>query len=125
MRGIIIRRIDKLVNKKDSSVPYQNIWFLAVIATVLGIVSCYGIPLFYTQVIGMNVYPIWLSILFLCVFGISFLIPQIWCYGKLQKEKKLELPKRYAKVLPVFEGWILVFLGVVIILQPIWLIFPY
>ena len=47
MRGIIIRRIDKLVNKTDSSVPYQNIWFLAMIATVLGIVSCYGIPLIY------------------------------------------------------------------------------
>lgn len=125
MRGMMIKRIDKLVNKKNSSVAWKNIFTFSGMATILGMISSYGIPLFYTQMIGMNDYAIGISLLFLCVFAISFLIPQMFCYGKLRKGKKLELPKRYGKVFPILEGFVLVFLGVMIILQPIWLIFPY
>lgn len=122
----IMDRIRKILSENKMLFAIIGIIFLAVSVNMIELLCSLGLPVMYTEILGLNNLSAFEYGLYMLVYILFFLIDDLIIFAIAMKTLKLKgISNKYMKYSHLIGGAIMLIIGALMFLKPAWLLFNF
>ena len=122
----IMDKIRKILNENKMLLSVLGIMILAVSVNLIELLCSLGLPVMYTEMLGLNDLSLFQYGLYMFVYILFFLIDDLIIFFIAMKTLKIKgISNKYMKYSHLIGGTIMLIIGVLMILKPAWLLFNF
>lgn len=125
-RNRIFERIKKFTQEKNFFLAILGVILLAVSVNIVELACSAGLPVMFTQILSMNNLTIIQEILYIALYMLFFLIDDLVIFFIAVRTMQITgVSTKYGKISKLVGGILLLFIGILLIFKPEWLMFNF
>ena len=125
-RNRIFERIKKFTQEKNFFLAILGVILLAVSVNIVELACSAGLPVMFTQILSMNNLTITQEILYIALYMLFFLIDDLVIFFIAVRTMQITgVSTKYGKISKLVGGILLLFIGILLIFKPEWLMFNF
>ncbi|MBI5159394.1 hypothetical protein HY992_04700 [Candidatus Micrarchaeota archaeon] len=123
-RDTVFTKMRAIVNHNSIVISLAGASVLAVSVNFIELICTFGFPAIYTRVLSMQNYPAWLYYTYLFFYNVLYMLDDLLVFTiALWALSTMRLTEKQGKWLKLVSGIIMLWLGLVLLLQPGLLVF--